>query len=183
MKEQPSYKELMARVKAFTFDVDGVFTDNSVILMPGQQPMRLMNVKDGYAVQHTVKVGYKIAIITGGKSEAVRERFAGLGIQDIYLGASQKLEIFEEFMELYDLKPEEILHMGDDLPDYEIMSRVLLPVCPADAAEEIKNISLYVSPFKGGHGCVRDVLEQVLKVQGKWYNPDDHHQTKDALSW
>lgn len=173
----------MSKVKAFAFDVDGVFTDNGVILFPGREPMRVMNVKDGYALQHAIKVGFRIAIITGGKSEAVRERFLNLGVTDIYLGSSYKKEAFDDFLQLHDLKAEEILYMGDDLPDYEIMKNVLLPTCPQDASEDIKKISLYVSPFKGGGGCVRDILEQVMKIQDKWYDPDSHDQTRNALNW
>lgn len=170
-------------MKAMAFDVDGVFTDNSVILLPGEQPLRIMNVKDGYALQHAVKMGYHIAVITGGKSEAVRERFKNLGVKDIYLGCSRKIEAFEEFIHMYDIDPKTMLYMGDDVPDYEIMKQVGLPTCPADASEDIKAISMYVSPHKGGHGCIRDILEQLMKIQGKWYDPDSHHLTKDALNW
>jgi 3-deoxy-D-manno-octulosonate 8-phosphate phosphatase (KDO 8-P phosphatase) len=166
-----NFKEMLGRVKAFAFDVDGVFSHN-VILDPSGEMMRSMNIKDGFAVQYAVKKGYPIAIITGGDSESVRLRFENLGITDIYLKSRNKIEDFNEFLLRYQLKAEEILYMGDDLPDYEIMKRVGVPTCPADAVDEIKSIAAYVSHKTGGEGCVRDVMEQVLRVQGQWLHPE-----------
>jgi 3-deoxy-D-manno-octulosonate 8-phosphate phosphatase (KDO 8-P phosphatase) len=141
--------------------------------MPGMQPVRKMNAKDGYAMQLAVRNGIRMAIITGGRSPEVKERLQGLGITDIYLGASSKMESYEDLKMCYDLKDEEILYMGDDLPDYDIMKIVALAAAPQDAAPEIKSVADYVSPVNGGKGCVRDVLEQLLKIQGKWARSED----------
>lgn len=167
-----NFKTKLTRVKAFVFDVDGVLTDGSVTLMPDGEQVRIMNIKDGYALQLAVKKGYKVAIISGGRSEMVRKRLNGLGITDIYLGAHTKIDAYKELMEIYGLNDEDVLYMGDDIPDYEVMKRVGVPTCPNDAAQEIKDICLYVSYQKGGKGAVRDVMEQVLKVQGRWFDED-----------
>jgi 3-deoxy-D-manno-octulosonate 8-phosphate phosphatase (KDO 8-P phosphatase) len=166
-----NFKELLGNVKAFAFDVDGVFSHN-VIVHPSGELLRSMNIKDGYAVQYAFKKGYPLAIITGGNSEAVRIRFENLGLSDIYMKSRNKMDDFNEFLLRYKLNPEEILYMGDDLPDYEIMKKVGVPTCPADAVEEIKAIAAYVSHKTGGEGCVRDVIEQVLRVQGQWLHPE-----------
>ena len=158
----------LTQIKALVFDVDGVLSQNNVSLSPDGQPCRTANIKDGYALQLAVKRGLKIAIITGGRSAAVRERYMGLGITDVFQGVSMKTEAYEDWLIAQQLKPEEVLYMGDDIPDYEVMSRVGLPVCPADADPEIRAISRYVSPKCGGMGCVRDVIEQVLRAQGQW---------------
>ena len=165
---QKNFKQLLNDVTCFVFDVDGVLTDGSLILMPDGEQLRTMNIKDGYAMQLAVKKGFKMAVISGGKSEAVRSRLKKLDIHDVYLGIQNKPDTFDEFLLTHNIKPENVLCMGDDMPDYEIMKRAGIPVCPNDAASEIKNISVYVSDKKGGNGCVRDVIEQVLKVQGKW---------------
>jgi len=171
-----NFKEGLQNIKAFVFDVDGVFTDGTVYLFPQGEFLRAVNIKDGYAVQHAVKQGYHVAIISGGTSEAVRERFKRLGLTDIYLGASHKMEAFEDFYFKYDLDPGEILYMGDDIPDLEVMQKVGMPTCPADAVEEIKQAAKYISNYSGGQGCVRDVMEQVMKLHGKWLNGE-------AMSW
>jgi 3-deoxy-D-manno-octulosonate 8-phosphate phosphatase (KDO 8-P phosphatase) len=129
-----------------------------------------MNIKDGYALQLAAKKGYKIAIISGGKSEMVRKRLNGLGIFDVYLGSHNKIDNYNEFIATYDIQPNEILYMGDDLPDYEVMQRVGIPTCPNDSAEEIKNISIYISDKKGGKGAVRDVIEQVMRLHDNWFD-------------
>jgi len=165
------FKELLGKVKAFVFDVDGVFSHN-VIVHPSGELMRSMNIKDGFAVQYAIKKGYPVAIITGGNSESVRKRFETLGVKNIYLKSQNKMEDFTDFLKQYTITPEEIMYMGDDLPDYPIMSIVGIPVCPADAVEEIKSISKYISHKTGGEGCVRDVIEQVLRVQSNWFHPD-----------
>lgn len=166
------YKKLLLSIKTFIFDVDGVMTDGIVTLSPDGDMLRTMNVKDGYALQLAIKKSYKIFIITGGRSELVRQRFAALGIKNIYIGVQDKIKLFHKIVEENNLDKHEILYMGDDIPDYKIMKEVGLPVCPADAAEEIKNISRYISPLNGGKGCVRDVIEQVLKVQNSWFDND-----------
>jgi 3-deoxy-D-manno-octulosonate 8-phosphate phosphatase (KDO 8-P phosphatase) len=171
-----NFKEGLRAVKAFVFDVDGVLSSPQVLLHPSGDLMRTMNTKDGYALQYAVKRGYPIAIITGGNTESVALRFKGLGITDIYLGSSYKLEDLKDFLYKYDLKPEDVLYMGDDLPDYEVMTKVGVPCCPSDAVEEIKSVAHYISPFAGGKGCARDVIEQVLRLHGRWM--DD-----ESFSW
>lgn len=167
-----NFKSRLTRVKAFIFDVDGVLTDGSVTLLPDGEQVRMMNIKDGYALQLAVKKGYKIAVISGGKSEMVRKRLNGLGITDVYLGSHTKVDQYTDLLALYDLRPEEILYMGDDIPDYEVMRHVGVPTCPKDSAPEIKNICIYISDKNGGRGAVRDVIEQVLKVQNNWMDDD-----------
>jgi len=168
-----NYKEIFKNITTVVLDVDGVLTNGDIILMPGMQPVRKMNAKDGYAMQLAVRNGIRMAIITGGRSPEVKERLQGLGITDIYLGASSKMESYEDLKMCYDLKDDEILYMGDDLPDYDIMKIVALAAAPQDAAPEIKSVADYVSPVNGGKGCVRDVLEQLLKIQGKWARSED----------
>ena len=163
-----AYLELFKQVRAFVFDVDGVFTNNEVIVTEDGALVRKMHIRDGYAIKAAVRAGYPIAIITGGKSEGVKKRFTDLGVKDIYLGKTDKMDAFDEFVHLYDLNPAEILYMGDDLPDYQVMRRVGCPVCPADAAQELFPIAVYVSPYAGGQGCVRDVVQQVMALQGEW---------------
>ena len=163
-----NFKIKLTRVTTFIFDIDGVLTDGSLILMPDGEQVRTMNIKDGYAMQLAVKKGYKIAIISGCKSESVRKRLNGLGIYDVYLGVDDKIESYKEFLLTYNLNPDEILYMGDDVPDFEVMKLIGVPSCPNDSAQEIIDICLYVSDKKGGKGCVRDVIEQVMRVHGKW---------------
>lgn len=164
-----NYKEELTRIKAFVFDVDGVFSGNITLTESGEQ-LRTMNIKDGYAVQLAIKMGFKVAIITGGYSEGICKRFEWLGVKDVYMRSEQKTKEFKSFISKYSLKLSEVVYMGDDLPDYEIMKITGLPVCPADAAIEIKEISKYISALNGGNGCVRDIIEQVLRSQGKWMN-------------
>lgn len=172
---KPNYKELLNHISTFIFDVDGVLTDGGVTLYPNQEPVRKFNSKDGFVLQLAIKKGYRVIIITGGRSKAVKERMEMLGVTDIYLGASNKIERVEEVISMYDLEQKEILYMGDDLPDYEAMAACGVACSPSDAAPEIKAISDYVSPKAGGQGCVRDVVEQTLKVQNNWMKPGDHH--------
>lgn len=165
---EKSYKEYLAQINTFIFDVDGVLTDGSIQISTNGELLRTMDIKDGYAMKHARDNGYTICIISGGKNEGVRHRLKGLGITDIYLGCSDKVEQMEEFFDIYEIQPENVLYMGDDVPDMYPMKKVGLPCCPQDAAAEIKEISKYISHRKGGKGCVRDVIEQVMKVQGKW---------------
>lgn len=158
----------LKKIKALVFDVDGVLSRETIPVSSAGEPMRTVNIKDGYALQLAVKCGLRVAIITGARNEAVKVRYKGLGINDIYIGASVKKECLDELMLMYELAPEEILYMGDDIPDYEVMQICGLPVCPADAAVEIKQLSKYISSIRGGEGCVRDVVEQVLRAQGWW---------------
>ncbi|MDT0647743.1 HAD-IIIA family hydrolase [Zunongwangia sp. F260] len=165
---EKNYKEYLNQITTFVFDVDGVLTDGSVQVSTAGELLRTMNIKDGYALKLAKNAGYTVCIISGGKNEGVRMRLRDLGINDIYLGISDKVEQMDEFFDIYGIKPDEVLYMGDDIPDYYPMKLVGLPCCPQDAAAEVKEISKYVSHKKGGKGCVRDVIEQVLKVQGKW---------------
>ncbi len=168
-----NYKELFKNITTVVLDVDGVLTNGEVLLMPSMAPVRKMHSKDGYALQLAVKNGIRVAIITGGTSTDVKERLSGLGITDVYLGASSKIDAFEDLKMCYDLSNEEILYMGDDLPDYDVMELAGLACAPQDAAPEIKAIADYVSPVLGGEGCVRDVLEQLLKIHNLWGRKED----------
>lgn len=166
----------LKKIKALVFDVDGVLSCETISLHPTGEPMRTINIKDGYAIQLAVKRGLHVAIITGGKGEAIRVRYEGLGLKDIYMSAAVKTNEFAHFLEKHALKPEEVMYMGDDIPDYEVMQQCGLPCCPADAAPEIKSVAKYISHCCGGQGCARDVIEQVMKAQGKW-------MSHDAFGW
>ena len=155
----------LSRIKALAFDVDGVLSSTTVPLHPSGEPMRTVNIKDGYAIQLAVKKGLHIAIITGGRTEAVRIRFEGLGVKDLYMGSA-----------VYGLSDDEILYMGDDVPDIEVMRECGLPCCPKDAVPEVKSVAKYISYADGGPGCGRDVVEQVLKAHGLW-------MAQDAFGW
>lgn len=167
----------LKKIRAIAFDVDGVLSNHTITLHPAGEPMRTVNTKDGYAIQYAVKSGLNIAIITGARTESIKIRYSKLGVKDIYIAAGVKVEIFEDWINKYNLKEDEIIYMGDDIPDYEVMKRVGCPCCPADAVPEIKEISRYVSTYKGGDGCVRDVIEQVMKAQGIWM------KDKKAFGW
>ena len=158
----------LSKIKLLAFDIDGVLSASTIPVDEDGQPIRSANVKDGYAIQLALKQGLPIAIITGGRNEAVRRRYEGLGCQDVHLGCSMKIKTYEALLGKYGLKDENVLYMGDDIPDYEVMKRCGCPCCPKDAAPEICEISLYISHCPGGMGCGRDVIEQVLKAQGKW---------------
>jgi 3-deoxy-D-manno-octulosonate 8-phosphate phosphatase (KDO 8-P phosphatase) len=160
--------ELFKPVKTFVFDVDGVLAISTMIVMPGGELVRSMNSKDGYAMQLAVKKGYNIIVISGGNSEAVKQRLIKLGVTEIFMGEHNKKEKLAECVLKHRLSFSEMLFMGDDIPDYTVMQTVGLPCCPADAVPEIKQISKYISPFAGGYGCSRDVIEKVLKLNGHW---------------
>ncbi|MCL6218551.1 KdsC family phosphatase [Zunongwangia pacifica] len=165
---EKSYKEYLNNITTFVFDVDGVLTNGSVHVTADGDLLRSMSVKDGYALKQAVKAGYTVCIISGGKNEGVRTRLRDLGITDIYLGIDDKVEQLDEFFDIYDIKAENVLYMGDDIPDMYPMKLIGLPTCPQDAVPEVKDVSKYISHKNGGDGCVRDVIEQVMKVQGKW---------------
>ena len=167
-----NFKQKLSAVKAFVFDMDGVLTDGSLTIIPDMEYVRVMNIKDGYALQLAVKTGYNVAVISGGQSEAVKQRLHKLGVLDVYMGVSNKEEILADYCNKNGLEPSELMYMGDDMPDYLVMQKVGVPVCPADACQDILDISDYVSPRKGGKGCARDVIEQVLRLQGNWYGRD-----------
>ena len=158
----------LTKIKAMVFDVDGVLSCSTIAMDEEGQPLRTLNVKDGYAIQLAVKRGLVVAIISGGRSQNIVRRYEYLGVRHIYMGSSYKLRDLDDLAARTGITLDEMLYMGDDIPDYEVMQRVGCPVCPADAAPEIKAISCYVSPFSGGSGAARDVVEQVLKAQGGW---------------
>jgi 3-deoxy-D-manno-octulosonate 8-phosphate phosphatase (KDO 8-P phosphatase) len=158
----------LSKISSFVFDVDGVLTNGAILASETGELLRTFNIKDGYALQLAVKKGYHVCIISGGSGQAMQRRFENLGIKEIFLGVSDKVTVFEDFLKRNKLSAAEILYMGDDLPDLEVMKLVGMPVCPSDASEEIKKIAQYISPYAGGRTAVRDIIEKVLKVQGKW---------------
>jgi 3-deoxy-D-manno-octulosonate 8-phosphate phosphatase (KDO 8-P phosphatase) len=170
-----SYKTILPQINTFIFDVDGVLTDGTVLLYSGEV-IRSMNSKDSFAIQYAAKLGYRIFIITGGDSQEVKMRLERLGITDVVLSAKNKVDSFKILQEKYSIELENVLYMGDDIPDLHLLEMVALPCCPQDSAIEIKEIAAYVSPILGGKGCVRDVIEQTLRVQGKWMLPE-------AMEW
>lgn len=167
-----NYKEKLQPIRAFVFDFDGVMTDGSVWVYADRETVRAGNIKDGFAIQYAVKKGYMVAVISGATSASIDNRMQMLGVEQCYTGCGNKIEAYEQFLKQNNLADHEVLYMGDDLPDYPVLRRVGVSACPADAATEIKEISDYVSYYNGGHGCVRDVIEQVLRLHGKWFTPD-----------
>lgn len=171
-----NYKEQLKNITTFLLDYDGVLSDGSIFVLESGEQVRNGWVKDGYALHHALKRGYRVAIISGGTSPAIAKRCQSIGIKDVFTGVVSKIHVFDDYMKKEGLKPEEVLYIGDDIPDYIVMQKAGVSVCPADAAQEIKNIATVISPYKGGSGCVRDVVEQVLKVRGDW-------MTDDAFDW
>ena len=171
-----NYKTKLRDIKAFVFDFDGVMTDGAVWMYADKETVRAGNIKDGYAIQYAIKKGYIVTVISGATSLSIDNRMESLGAPKIYTGASNKLEVYRLFMKEHGLKREEVLYMGDDIPDYEVMKEDGVSCCPSDAATEIKEIADYISLYAGGQGCVRDVIEQTLRLHGKWFHPD-------AVNW
>lgn len=169
-----TYKHKLHNIRAFAFDIDGVFS-NLLVLSPHGELMRTMNVKDGFALQYALRVGYKAAIISGADSESVRTRFQYLGVEDIYMKSHDKIHDFRHFLEKRGLDASQVLYMGDDLPDMEVMQCAGVATCPSDAAQEIQALAHYISPYPACGGCVRDVIEQTLRLQNKWNLPGNHH--------
>ncbi|MFA6923332.1 MAG: HAD hydrolase family protein [Bacteroidales bacterium] len=165
-----NYRKLLEYINTFVFDVDGVLASSYVSTLPDGEQIRTMNAKDGYAIQLAVKNEYNVCIISGAKADSIKKRFERIGVKDIFMGTGNKCEVLDKYMKNKNLERRNILYMGDDIPDYKAMQMAGLPACPSDAANEIKLISLYISEVKGGDGCVRDIIEQVLKIQGKWMN-------------
>ncbi len=164
-----SLLNLFKQVKCFAFDVDGVLTDGSILLLEDGQMARSMNTKDGYALQLAVKMGYQVVVISGAGTEGVKQRLQKLGITDIYFNAGNKQQVLTEYLQIKKIALQAVLFMGDDIPDYEAMKTVGLPCCPAEAVPEIKSISKYIASQGGGKGCVREVIEKVLKLNGQWH--------------
>ena len=171
-----SYKKKLSQITTFIFDVDGVLTDGNVILESSGEMVRTMHTKDGYALQHAVKKGYHIVIISGGSSVMVKKRLEGLGIEYIYLGKDHKLPVLNEHLQKHNISINQVLYMGDDIPDLPCLKVVGVSSCPNDASVEVREVCDYISHINGGKGCVRDVLEQTMRIQNKWM--DD-----DAYSW
>ncbi len=171
-----SYKQRLSELSTLIFDVDGVFTDGTVMVMPDGQLLRRLSAKDSYALQYAIKKGMRVAIITGSNSKIVAESLRHLGVRHVFLESKNKLDVYERYIADQHIRDEEILYMGDDIPDYTVLSRVGVSTCPADASEEVKRICHYVSHRSGGNGCVRDVIEQTLRAKGLWFD-------KDALIW
>ncbi len=163
-----NFKEDIARVKAFVFDVDGVMTDGGIIPTPDGDFIRRYHAKDGYAVAYAIRLGYKVCIISGGRGEMLRRRLEMLGVSQMYLNCMNKIAAIDEFIADNGLDAADVIYMGDDIPDLDCMRRVGIPVCPADACSEVIEASRYVSEYDGGHGAVRDIVEQVLRAQGVW---------------
>ncbi|MDG1432943.1 MAG: HAD hydrolase family protein [Saprospiraceae bacterium] len=163
-----NYLERFKDIQTFIFDVDGVLTNSEIIVLESGKLLRKMNIRDGYAIKHALKNGYQIVIITGGKSEGVVTRLNNLGVKEVYSGVNNKIEKYEELIYTYKLNPLNILYMGDDFPDIEVMHKVGIAACPKDAAHEVIEIADYISPIDGGKGCVRDVIEKVMRLHGKW---------------
>ena len=166
---EKSYKQYLKDITTFVFDVDGVFTDGTVLVTSSGELLRRMSVKDGFALKTAVKKGYNVCIITGGTNEGVKARLKGLGVTTFYMGAHNKAEPLGEYLDDYSISPENVLYMGDDLPDIAPMQKIALPTCPQNAVQEVKAVCKYISHKNGGDGCVRDDIEQVLKVRGDWF--------------
>ena len=166
------FLEKLNHIKAIILDVDGVLTNGILLLTESGEQLRQFNIKDGYALQLAVKNGIKVAALSGARSKGVEYRLKGLGIQDVFLGLDSKLEVYSNYLIQNDLTPDQVLFMGDDIPDLQIMKLAGLAVCPLDAVEEIKAISHYISSKNGGEGCVRDIVEKVLKIQNLWTDVD-----------
>ena len=158
----------LTSVKAIIFDVDGVLSLSTIQMSPAGLPVRTVNIKDGYAIQLAIKMGMKIAIISGGTDPSIEERYRKLGMTDIFMSCSTKIQVLNQYLDDNHLSADEVIYVGDDIPDYEIMKVVGCPCCPADACSDIKEISTYVSPYEGGKGCARDIIEQILRAKGLW---------------
>lgn len=164
------FLEKLKDITTFIFDIDGVLTDGTAIASESGELLRTFNIKDGYALQLAKKKGYHICIISGSVGQATQKRFQNLGMPDVYLGVNDKVEVYQQYLSENNISPSQVLYMGDDMPDYYVMQLVGIATCPADAVEEIKQISHYISPRKGGDSAVRDVIEKVLKVQQNWFD-------------
>lgn len=160
--------ELFKPITTLVFDVDGVLTNGTLLILPDGLMARSMNIKDGYGLQLAVKKGYNVLIISGGNSPEVKDRLLKLGVTEVYMQVKNKVEVLSAFLNQHNLTWSEVLYMGDDIPDVEVMSKVALPCCPRDAVQEIRSISKYISHLEGGFGCGRDVIEKVMKVRGDW---------------
>jgi 3-deoxy-D-manno-octulosonate 8-phosphate phosphatase (KDO 8-P phosphatase) len=171
-----NFKEELQNVKAFVFDIDGVLSTQTIALSLWGIPLRTVNLRDGYALQLAVKKGYHVGVISGANSKEYIKRLKTLGINDIYLNSRTKKESITELVRKWNIDFRQVLYMGDDIPDFEVMKMVGLPACPSDADSEIKQVSVYISDKRGGEGCVRDVIEQTLRLHNNWMD-------YEAFSW
>ncbi len=167
--------EQLAHIKHFIFDIDGVLTSGAVLVTETGEHLRTVNIKDGYALQHAIKQGFKIAIISGGKSQGMLYRFNNLGIKDVFIGQSNKEKAFNSLLSKWQVQPSQIAYVGDDMPDYPLLQKVGLSCCPADAAQDIIDICTYIVPVNGGHGVARHLLENAMKLQDCWFNEDTNN--------
>ncbi|RQO75302.1 3-deoxy-D-manno-octulosonate 8-phosphate phosphatase [Pedobacter sp. KBW06] len=172
------FLQKLKEITTFIFDVDGVLTNGDILASDSGEFLRTFNIKDGYALQLAVKRGFQVCIISGGKGQAMQKRFEGLGIKAIFLGVSDKVQVFHQYLKKNQTEASQVLYMGDDIPDLKVMKLVGLPTCPADAVPEIKAISQYISPYTGGKTAVRDIIEKVLRVQEQWF--DEHPSAADS---
>ena len=166
--ENKNYKELLKEITTFILDVDGVLTNGKILVTSKGKMLREMNTKDGFIIKYALDKGFKIFIISGGTNKGVKERLKDLGIEEIFLGEHTKKDTYEKLIKKYNLKRNEIVYIGDDIPDIPVMKKIGVPCCPNDAVPDVKKISIYISKKNGGQGCVRDIIEQTLRVQNKW---------------
>ena len=166
--ENKNYKELLKEITTFILDVDGVLTNGKILVTSKGKMLREMNTKDGFIIKYALDKGFKIFIISGGTNKGVKERLKDLGIEEIFLGEHKKKDTYDKLIKKYNLKKNEIVYMGDDIPDIPVMKKIGVPCCPNDAVPDVKQISIYISKKNGGQGCVRDIIEQTLRVQNKW---------------
>ena len=166
--ENKNYKELLKKITTFILDVDGVLTNGKILVTSKGKMLREMNTKDGFIIKYALDKGFKIFIISGGTNKGVKERLKDLGIEEIFLGEHTKKDTYDKLIKKYNLKKNEIVYMGDDIPDIPVMKEIGVPCCPNDAVPDVKQISIYISKKNGGQGCVRDIIEQTLRVQNKW---------------
>ena len=166
--ENKNYKKLLKEITTFILDVDGVLTNGKILVTSKGKMLREMNTKDGFIIKYALDKGFKIFIISGGTNKGVKERLKDLGIKEIFLGEYTKKDTYEKLIKKYNLKKDEIVYMGDDIPDIPVMKKIGVPCCPNDAVPDVKQISIYISKKNGGQGCVRDIIEQTLRVQNKW---------------
>ena len=172
--KKKNYKEVLNSIKAFIFDIDGVLTNGKILITSKGDMYREMDTKDGFAIKYALNKGFKIAIISGGKDKGLKIRLQDLGIKNIFLGFTDKERPFNDFIKNEDIKPNDILYMGDDIPDIPSLKVVGVSTCPKDSAVEVREVCDYISHINGGKGCVRDVLEQTMRVQNKWINDDSY---------
>lgn len=169
-----NYKEKLPFINTFIFDFDGVLSNGKIWVLSDGDQLRATNVKDGYAIQYALKQGYNVCVISGGYSETMKKRYENFVNMDIYLSVADKMEKFNQYLQKKNIEKTQVMYMGDDIPDFYVMQASGLKACPNNAAIEIQEIADYISPFKGGEGCVRDIIEQTLRSQDRWFKENSH---------